>query len=266
MSAIRPSLRGKIRGVVLRTKQGWYCLDPDEQFVSKSLIETGAYNLHEVERAAGYVGAESRVLVVGAHIGTIAIPLSKRCSELVAIEANPDTYEFLELNVRMNACGNVKVYNVAANDKNAPVTFLMNTHNSGGSKRMPKTRDHAYFYDNPKTTTVRGVLLDEFLDRHDFDLVFMDIEGSEYFALCGMQKILSHAKTLIVEFLPHHLTRVAGITLEDFLRPIRGNFDSLHVPSTGARVGRSQFFEVLKKMFEDNRGDAGLVFRKNGGA
>jgi FkbM family methyltransferase len=262
MSFIKPSLRQRVKGVVLKTDQGWYCLDPDDQFVSKNILDTGAYGLAEIERAKQFFGNDSRLLVVGAHIGTIAIPLSKLCRELVAIEANPATYEFLELNVLMNRCGNLKTYNVAANNQDEMIPFIMSTDNSAGSKRMPLIRDFAYFYDSPQITSVRGARLDDLLDNHEFDLVFMDIEGSEYFALTGMQKILGRARTLIVEFLPHHLSKVAGISVSQFLEPIAGHFSSLTVPSTRVRVGAEGFLEALQAMYDKNRRDDGIIFQK----
>jgi len=260
-SHVSPFLRDKIKGVVVRTDQGYFCLDPDEQFVSRALLESSAYGLGEVARARQFLPANARVLVVGAHIGTIAIPLSRSCRELVAIEANPRTYELLELNVLLNRCANVRTHNVAANDRDAPLEFVMSTHNSGGSKRMPLHRDETYFYDRPAVVQVRGVRLDDLLDG-DFDLVLMDIEGSEYFALLGMQRILAGAATLIVEFLPHHLSRVAGVTVEQFLQPLAGHFRTLLVPSTREEVGAEGFAFVLQGMFEENQGDAGVIFRK----
>lgn len=251
-----------VKGVVVKTEQGWFCLDPDDQFVSKSLLETGAYGLVEIEQARQFCDAGSRVLVVGAHIGTIAIPLARSCEELVAIEANPEIYEFLELNVAMNRGFNIQTHNIAASDREAPVEFVMNTVNSGGSKRMPVHRDHIYFYDNPRVATVPGARLDDLLAGEQFDLVFMDIEGSEYHAFLGMRRILAGAKTLIVEFLPHHLARVAGVTVEEFLEPLCANFSALTVPSTGQHAGRKEFLGVLQRMFDANHGDAGIIFRK----
>ncbi|MGH7427267.1 MAG: hypothetical protein ACREJ4_02740, partial [Candidatus Methylomirabilaceae bacterium] len=61
----------------------------------------------------------------------------------------------------------------------------------------------------------------------------MDIEGSEYFALQGMQKILAHARVLVVEFLPHHLKNVSGVTVEQFLSVIPPHFRTLTIPSKG---------------------------------
>ena len=129
----------------------------------------------------------------------------------------------------------------------------MSTHNSGGSKRMPLHRDETYFYDQPAVVQVRGARLDDLLEG-SFDVVLMHIEGSEYFAFLGMQRILAGAATLIVEFLPHHLSRVAGITVEQFLQPLVGHFRTLLVPSTREEVGAEGFGFVLEGMFDENRG------------
>ena len=93
----------------------------------------------------------------------------------------------------------------------------MNTVNSGGSKRVPVNNHYMYTYDNPEVIDVEAHSLDNYLSNTSFDLVLIDIEGSEYFAMRGMKEILTNTKTLIVEFLPHHITNVAGIRLTDFL-------------------------------------------------
>jgi FkbM family methyltransferase len=255
--------RKNIRAILVKTSQGYFCVDPEDQFVSKALIEKGSYGLGEIQLASAHIQQESRVLVVGAHIGTIAIPLSTVCRDVVAVEANPETYELLELNVLLNKRENVETIQAAANDTSGSIEFVISTKNSGGSKRMPKFRDIAYFYDNPKVVNVPAERMDDILEQ-SFDLVFIDIEGSEYHAFLGMQRILSQAKTLIVEFLPHHLSRVAGITVDDFVAPLAPHFELLEILSRGEIVGRDNFRNVLQHMYDNNQGDACLVFRKGG--
>ena len=60
--------------------------------------------------------------------------------------------------------------------------------NSGGSKRAPLKADFRYTFDNPDRITVKAHALDHFLAQDRFDFIFMDIEGSEYFALAGMPR------------------------------------------------------------------------------
>mgnify|MGYP003343559987 CR=1 FL=1 len=143
------------------------------------------------------------------------------------------------------------------------IQFVKNKHNSGGSKRMPIHKDTVYFYDNPEVVEVLGLSLDQLeLAKEKYDLIFMDIEGSEYFALLGMQNILLNSKTLIVEFLPHHLERVAGIDVDKFLEPITPHFQKLTL-SGGLTASQNDFGMILKKMYDNGVGDEGIVFEKN---
>ncbi|MFS8083861.1 MAG: FkbM family methyltransferase [Ginsengibacter sp.] len=248
----------------METEQGNFVLDPVDQIVSKSLLQRGQYGLDSLERAAGFLSPRSDVLLLGAHVGAIAVPLSRRCQKLVAIEANPTTYKLLLANLLLNCCNNVEPYNIAANDCDEKIEFVLNTHNSGGSKRMPIYKDPIYFYDSPRITKVRGVRIDALLPNRRFELIFMDIEGSEYFAFLGMPNILTHANALIVEFLPHHLSRVAGKSVSQFLAPVMPYFDSLSIPSRGIRVNRADFLKTLESMFNEGRSDEGIVFQKLG--
>ena len=63
-----------------------------------------------------------------------------------------------------------------------------------------------------------------------FDLVFMDIEGSEYFALKGMQNTLRRTENLVVEFISHHLKNVANVSVSEFVSIIEPYFQYLYVP------------------------------------
>jgi FkbM family methyltransferase len=74
-----------------------------------------------------------------------------------------------------------------------------------------------YYYDNPEIVSVKASSLDAYLEERDFHIVVVDTEGSEYFALQGMQELLSNCRVLVVEFLPHHLKNVSGVTIEQFL-------------------------------------------------
>jgi hypothetical protein len=90
----------------------------------------------------------------------------------------------------------------------------------------------------------------------------MDIEGSEYFALKGMQTILRDARTLFVEFLPHHLRNVSGVTPEQFLALITPHFQSLFVPGRNLHVGQDAFLGTLQEMFDKNEEEDSLIFSK----
>ena len=117
--------------------------------------------------------------------------------------------------------------------------------------------------DNPETISVKAVSLDRYLEKKDFNIVVMDIEGSEYFALQGMQKILSKCKLLVVEFLPHHLKNVSGVTVEQFLSVIAPHFTKLTIPSKQISCGFSDFVNHLTKMYSLDQEDESIIFEKH---
>jgi FkbM family methyltransferase len=248
--------------VVYRTDNGVLAADPEDMGVGSELRETGAYAQDELARIFQYADETTDVLVVGAHLGALVVPIARKCRRVVAIEANPHTFDLLKTNLVLNDLSNVRAHNIAASDKTEMLEFVASRNNSGGTKRMPKIRAFEYFYDKPAAFSVQAHSLDAYLKDETFSLVFMDIEGSEYFALKGMQRILQGARTLFVEFLPHHLRNVSGVSPSEFLAPVQAHFNRLLIPSKGREVDKADFLPVLQSMFDRDEGDDGLIFIK----
>jgi len=257
---MRKSLGTNIRAIITQSSNGLFAVDPEDLEVGEKLRK-GGFGLDEIERIESLISDDSRVLIVGSHIGSLVIPISRHCKEVVAIEANPKTYELLSLNLRLNNIENVVSHNIAASEKTEIITFFLNTVNSGGSKRAPKQSHFMYEYDSPERVEIQAHALDTHLSNHAFDLVLMDIEGSEFFALKGMPKILQECKSLIVEFLPHHLRNVAGVDAQTFLQQIPERFTKVTIPSQNVTLSREEAQAFLLKMFRDEKGDDGLIFQ-----
>jgi FkbM family methyltransferase len=253
------SIQAQLLGQLYECKQGTFCLDPADQFIAAPLIRTGEYDPMQLEQLRFFCTPDSSVLLLGAHIGAIAVPLSKMVKNMTAFEANPDTYKLFSINLKLNDCSNVEAFNLAANDKSGAIEFVLNTVNSAGSKRLPLHHDEAYFYDNPKVVTVPAVALDEFLKGKRYDIVFMDIEGSEYFAMLGMPEIVRNARVVFSEFLPHHLSRVAGVPIENFASCF-SEFQTLIIPSLKQIVHGDSIRDRLVDMFNNNQEDGGIIF------
>ena len=248
--------------IVTQSEHGLFAIDPEDMSIGRELRKTRSYGDDELRRVFAHVGPNDDVLVVGAHIGTLVVPIACRCRSVVAIEANPDNYRLLTLNLFLNKIENVRAFNIAASDKTEMLEFVSSRTNSGGAKRMPKIRAFEYFYDSPKTISVQARALDEHLKGETFSLVFMDIEGSEYFAMKGMQNILRNARTLFVEYLPHHLRNVSGVSPKEFLSGVTPYFENLLIPSQGLRLKSADCLPALQAMFDREQGDDGLIFTK----
>jgi FkbM family methyltransferase len=250
-----------VKAFLVSTQQGLFLVDPQDSGVGGSLLHRGKYAQDEIDRICALTNAESSVLFVGSHIGSLVIPVSRKVKRVTAIEANPNTFDLLTWNTLLNRCDNVTTIELAASDEAGELEFVASRINSGGSKRMPLVKSFVYFYDKPAIIKVKSARLDDRL-AEDFDVIVMDIEGSEYFALKGMNRILSRAKNLIVEFIPHHLKGVSGITVAQLLELIEPHFESLRIPSKSLTVDRSQFLPTLQKMYDLNEWDESMIFSK----
>ena len=261
LSALRRMIAGKrVTALLVESDSGPLLVAVGDD-VGLKFNSGGAYSA-ELARLLTWVQPQSNVLVVGGHVGELAIPLAKACQSLTVIEANPETFRLLEINLLINKSHNVRALNFAANDKYEELRFVANQANSGGSKRLPLVQKPMYFHDGPKIINVPGVPLDEVFTDMSFDLIVMDIEGSEYFALRGMRRLLANANKLAVEFIPHHLTNVAAISVEEFVAQISPFFDRLFIPSKAVTVEREQFCAPLREMLEKGESDDGLIFSK----
>lgn len=251
------------RAVYAQTNQGDFLVDPVDNHVAKKLLNDGEYGLKEIKLASQFLKKDSNCLVLGGHIGTLVIPLAKLCKKLIVFEANPKSFEFLNKNLRLNNISNVLAYNKAVNHDKNPIKFLISRDNSGGSKRLPVSSGRGYFYDNPEEIMMESVVLDDFMKAKSFDLIFVDIEGSEFFAFKGMQKIFKQSKVLITEFVPHHLKNVSSVSALDFWLTLSPHFNYMYVPKTHKLFkGSKKILEQLEFMFSTNENHDNLVFLK----
>ena len=257
---INKRLGNHVKAVIVDSANGILATDPRDLEVGLKLRKHGSYGLAEISRISKLISPKSNVLIIGAHIGSLAIPISKKCSKLIAIEANPDNFKLLETNIQLNKSNNIIAYNIAASSTSEIINFQMNTVNSGGSKRVPINNNYLYRYDNPKIIEIQAHSLDEYIKDRNFDLVLIDIEGSEYFAMQGMKDILATCNKLIIEFLPHHLKNVADISLDKLLALIPTHLTKVTIPSRNETYPRDIAEAILQNMYEQGRGDNGLIF------
>ena len=76
-----------------------------------------------------------------------------------------------------------------------------------------------------------------------------------------MNRFLESVQILILEFIPHHLQNVSGVSVKLFLKEIEG-FSYLQVPSMGIQVEKADFLKILTIMYNNGISDNGLIFSK----
>lgn len=249
-----------VESLLVRDGDFVYLVDPADNTVGRRL-RRGGYGREERTRVLALCDADSRVLFVGTHIGTLAIPTAAAVAEVIAIEANPETHRRLCQNIAINGVDNLTTHCVAASDRHQSLPFLQNRSNSGGSKIKPRREDYRYVYDRPEQIDVPGVRLDDLLAGQTFDVIVMDIEGSEYAAMCGMPNLIASAKHLCIEFVPHHLRRVAEVDAKTWHRPL-AEFKTMHRTGGQTSHGVSQIGQTLRTMYDQDMEDDCIVFSK----
>jgi FkbM family methyltransferase len=118
-------------------------------------------------------------------------------------------------NIKSNNYENVIVFPKAVSNRTERINlFLCEEH----------TGDHRIFdsRDGRNSIEIETVALDDFFsEKERIDFIKMDIQGSEYLALIGMEKLLHRNEKLILisEFSPS-LLKKCGVTAEQFLNKI----------------------------------------------
>jgi FkbM family methyltransferase len=248
-------IRAKIAGPhclgFLNEVDGMFLIAASRDFgVGRRLAFDGSYDARNLEEYRSLVTPETRLLVVGTHVGAIMLPLAAVVREAVGVEPNPESYRLLEMNVAINGLTNCRLHNLAASEAPGVLEFVASKANSGGAKIMPPDRQFEFFYDQPEIISVRGACLDDELSGQ-FDVVIMDIEGAEYRAMAGMQRILSSARHFVCEIVPNHVEHAYGCSFEEFVERIPPQFQCFSLTTDKRVVERSRLPELYQTVRRD---------------
>ncbi len=128
----------------------------------------------------------SRVLDLGAHIGTFTLAAAALGCEVIAVEASPQNARLLRASVEQNGFTQVHVIQAVVSDRAG--TVLFSCYGPFGHVFTPAT--------NLPSIDVPAVRIDDLLAEIGWDrvdLVKLDVEGSEIAALDGMSNLLTSA-------------------------------------------------------------------------
>jgi FkbM family methyltransferase len=155
---------------------------------------------------------DSVVFDVGAWIGYYTLIAAKNAGKVIAIEPDETNCRRIKRNLDLNKFSNVTILNTAVGDKASQGVIL-----EGESSLMHKVGFEGI------GKTVRIESLDNIINNHlkidKIDLLIMDIEGNEYFALKGLQNSLFAGiiKNLICEIHIQMMRENWGISESDVI-------------------------------------------------
>jgi FkbM family methyltransferase len=196
--------------VLADTKNGLLAVQPGDFNVSRSLLDQGEYDWPQVALLGTLVGANSRLIFAGAHIGALLIPIVRAAAtrSVLAYEPSPRNFQLLKMNLALNHIEGVVVKKAALGERPGEIRFTENRINTGNSRIASSSGELKV----PVDTLDRSVP-----PQWDcIDLIVMDIEGSEVAAFRGGFATLEKTRRLYVEFAPEQL-HDQGSTGEEFL-------------------------------------------------
>jgi len=147
----------------------------------------------------GYLRLDDGVFIdVGANLGKYTIAVARELGNkgmVVAIEPNPDVYERLLLNIKLNRLTNVIPLNVAADSQNRKVHLFVDPVYHGSSSLLTREKGLPFI-------EVTAKRLDDIISElgiySGIRLVKIDVEGWEAEVLKGMREILRSCRPKII--------------------------------------------------------------------
>ena len=153
-------------------------------------------------------------LNIGAHIGTVCLPISLNINKVTAIEAFPPTYKHLCQNIQINKITNIEAINIALGNSTEDVYFMSFEKKcsiENKNRIINNTGGMHVFTENDIINNIRSANLTDKkiknkvdkldnLEIDNFDIMLVDIEGFEYdFLLGAEEKIRKNKPVIIIE-------------------------------------------------------------------
>lgn len=176
------------------------------------LLTKGVYEKHETELFKGLIKPGMVVADIGANIGyysLIAAKLVGNEGNVYAFEPDPNNYELLVRNIKINGYANVTPIPKAISNKHGKIKLFVDKFSPClSSFSEDNVLEKAGFLEVETTT------LDNFFENRaensTVNLIKMDVQGAEGLIIEGAEKILrSNGLRIIMEFWPYGL-RNAG--------------------------------------------------------
>jgi FkbM family methyltransferase len=183
---------------LLTIKTNGYKLHYFPTAISSELWQNPSARIYEM---LPYIKAGDIIVDVGANVGTTVIPSAMAVGDsgtVLAFEAHPKTFQYLESNVKLNNLTNVKLFHNALGEKKGKVTFSDNDADDQNS----------VIFNSNSGISVDVTVLDDFTeDFEKIDLLKIDVEGYELFVLQGAEETLQKTKCINIEISEAHFAK-----------------------------------------------------------
>ncbi len=150
-----------------------------------------------------------RMFDVGANIGVFSILAANKGLDVIAFEPFPAMSKRLKENIELNNLSSkIKIVEEAVADKAGEMNFRAPRENNFGVGRIVLDSDQR---NSESDVMVKTNTLDSYVEEYGApDIIKMDIEGGEIFALAGADKLFSNEKAPII-IVEYHLELIKAL-------------------------------------------------------
>ena len=201
-------------------------LNLDDYAISRPILIKGKYEQHVTKVLLEYLTPNIHFLDIGANLGYYSLLVANQCPEAKIYSFEPDVKNFhlFKSSIIYNKFEEIiQAYPLAIGDENQTI-IISNLGNQGnsGARFTAKTKQDLIPHihgENPEFQEISAVSLDTFLPNITVDVLKIDIEGYEPFAIRGMMQLLKKNRPIIfAEFAPHNLKILGKTEPKDFLQ------------------------------------------------
>jgi FkbM family methyltransferase len=207
---------GRAKDIFIKGKYGCTYLLPNLiENVSFDIYVNGIYEQGTLDFLEKRIPPNGVFLDLGANIGAVSTPLSKRRKDIriVCVEASPWVFKYLEKNLGMNGLPEIGRINRALHyTDNVELDFFSPQEKFGKGSFSPVFTTNA-----ERVTTIRVDTLIRQLDLPRVDMIKVDVEGYEYHVFKGAEALLSgyDAPDIFFEFVDWAEEQVKDISVGD---------------------------------------------------
>jgi FkbM family methyltransferase len=202
--------------------------------VGRGIYKHGAHQPVLTEwmiRRFGSAAAPKTFIDIGANVGYFTCVLARLAGPegaVVAFEPEPNNLRLLQCNIALNGIRNASVEPVALGDADGTASLFIYKNSNQGRHSLVASAGMTQI-----EVPVRR--LDDVLQTQErrfdgIDLIKIDVEGYEPFALAGAPESISKARALALEFSPD-LIRKTGLDPAEFLSALCRHFRTISLVS-----------------------------------
>lgn len=166
----------------------------ENERVITQIKKYGAHTRPELSMVLSFLEEGDNVIDVGAHIGTFAVPMKKKIGpegQIYVFEANPETFQLLEINFQNNGLEAVK-FNKGVSEKSGTLFIQERNEKDSGC-------DYLIDGDDEQTQNLVQVELVEIdkVIKNPVDFIKVDVEGMEISVLASASNIIKKYRPII---------------------------------------------------------------------